>query len=254
MSHALQGFLLPRQIQRLALAGLGLLLAGLAACGGGSTPPEIDSFSASASAARAGQTVTLSAEFSDGTGRIEPDVGAVSSGQRVSVTMGTTTRYTLTVTNDAGVAVSQSVDIALIQARDWDFTSAAEGWQTSAEEGASAGLSGGKLVVRASQYELDGRCTSARATAALDALRAAVPDWQQASFTFDIDAAYGTGMGYPTVLLSWDGRVMDFRPGDLSNARWRVVLDRASGKASHYLDGVLRETASPTVDGSAWRR
>ncbi|MGL4573710.1 MAG: Kelch repeat-containing protein, partial [Burkholderiaceae bacterium] len=84
-------------------------LVGLAACGGGggggdsapppvSGAPAIQEFQASAPTAFVGERVTLTARFTGGTGRIEPDIGAVASGVAVQTPVLDVSRiYTLIV-------------------------------------------------------------------------------------------------------------------------------------------------------------
>ncbi len=76
-------------------------------------PPVILSFDATPSIVSDGDTVTLVPVFSGGTGVIDQGVGAVTSGQAVTVTPtpGATTAYTLTVTNGAGVAVTATAAV-----------------------------------------------------------------------------------------------------------------------------------------------
>jgi hypothetical protein len=63
-------------------------------------PPTISSFGPAAATITAGNSTTLTAVFSGGTGTIG-GVGTVTSGTPVSVTPSATTTYTLTVTNSA---------------------------------------------------------------------------------------------------------------------------------------------------------
>ncbi|MFT7776042.1 Kelch repeat-containing protein [Roseateles sp.] len=93
-------------------AGLGW---GLAACGGGSgekTPDGPTVHSLEAGVARVGEAVTMTAIFSGGTGRIEPDVGTVQSGVPVSLPPVTAPRrYTLVVEAQGRPSASRVLDV-----------------------------------------------------------------------------------------------------------------------------------------------
>jgi hypothetical protein len=80
--------------------------------------PVISSFAASPSTISEGQTTTLMATFSGGTGTVDQGVGGVTSG--VDVTTGPLsddTTFTLTVTNPVGGAVSQQVTVLVPQVK-----------------------------------------------------------------------------------------------------------------------------------------
>ena len=88
-------------------------LAGCGGGGGGGTSndgtisdadPTINSFVASDATVTAGESVSLTSVFSNGTGIVSNGVGAVTSGVGVVVTLATTTTYILTVTNSSGVS------------------------------------------------------------------------------------------------------------------------------------------------------
>ncbi len=76
-------------------------------------PPVIDAFTASAEAIQPGTPVTLLPLFSGGSARLEPGIGAVSSGKTLSVSPSATTTYTLTVTNEAGTKAAASITITV---------------------------------------------------------------------------------------------------------------------------------------------
>jgi Bacterial Ig-like domain (group 2)/Abnormal spindle-like microcephaly-assoc'd, ASPM-SPD-2-Hydin/Galactose oxidase, central domain/Protein of unknown function (DUF1573) len=78
--------------------------------------PAISSFTAAASTITAGNSTTLTAVFSGGTGSVNNGVGAVVSGTPVTVTPAATATYTLTVTNSAGTSVSASVTVTVVPA------------------------------------------------------------------------------------------------------------------------------------------
>lgn len=98
-------------------------LAILSGCGGGSTTgggggggnqnqPTIASFTAGAATILNGSSTTLTADFSNGTGVINPGSIAVTSGTAVTVNPTSTTTYTLTVSG-TGTPASQSVTVTV---------------------------------------------------------------------------------------------------------------------------------------------
>lgn len=76
-------------------------------------PPQISSFTASPSTITEGETVSLLAVFSDGTGEIDNGVGPVTSDEAATASPAASTTFTLTVTNDDGDSVSASVDVTV---------------------------------------------------------------------------------------------------------------------------------------------
>jgi hypothetical protein len=76
-------------------------------------PPTIASFNAASSAIRSGNSTTLTAVFSNGTGVVDNGVGAVTSGAAKTVAPISTTTYVLTVTNLAGTAVTASAQVTI---------------------------------------------------------------------------------------------------------------------------------------------
>jgi alpha-L-arabinofuranosidase len=99
---------------------VGFGLAALTGCGGsssgggGGTPPSITSFTASPATIGVGQSSSLTATFSGGTGVITPGNISVNSGTAVSVSPTTTTAYTLTVTPASGSPVTQTVTVTVV--------------------------------------------------------------------------------------------------------------------------------------------
>ncbi|MBS2033179.1 MAG: hypothetical protein JST54_35225 [Deltaproteobacteria bacterium] len=89
-------------------------VSGLCASGTCQTAatPTIRDFSATPTLVSTGATAQLMADFSGGAGRIDPGIGAVTSGAAVSTgALTQTTTFTLTVTNALGAQVSQSVTV-----------------------------------------------------------------------------------------------------------------------------------------------
>ena len=75
--------------------------------------PAITSFSADNTTITAGDTVQLTAVFSNGTGLITPGNIAVTSGTPVPVTPAVSTVYTLTVSGLAGTSATATVSITV---------------------------------------------------------------------------------------------------------------------------------------------
>ncbi len=75
--------------------------------------PSITSFVASPTAILAGGSSSLTGVFANGTGVITPGNLAVTSGTPVSVSPGTTTIYTLTVTPPVGTAITQQATVTV---------------------------------------------------------------------------------------------------------------------------------------------
>lgn len=75
--------------------------------------PEISEFSASENPITTNGSTTLSYSFSGGSGSIDQNIGAVTSGRTRMVQPTTTTTYTLTVTNAAGTAITRAVTVGV---------------------------------------------------------------------------------------------------------------------------------------------
>jgi len=107
-----------------------LLTLGLAACGGGGggttaateteteavivvAAPLISSFVAASSTINIGDSVNLTAIFTNGTASINNSVGSVTSNVAKSVSPKSTTTYTVTVTNTADVAVTSTITVTI---------------------------------------------------------------------------------------------------------------------------------------------
>lgn len=105
----------PRACLSLTLAAIGMLGMLLQfGCGGKShaAPAVISSFKSSPSVITAGQGALLSFTFT-GTGTIDHGVGAVTSGQQITVTPAADTTYTLTALNAEGNAVGATATISV---------------------------------------------------------------------------------------------------------------------------------------------
>ncbi len=97
---------------------LAVLLCSLAACSSDTVvvdgQPQISRFGASAERIPSGGTVSLTAEFSGGSGSIDHGVGAVQSGVAVTTpALKSTTVFTLTVTGASGKSASQQVTVTV---------------------------------------------------------------------------------------------------------------------------------------------
>lgn len=73
--------------------------------------PSITSFAPAVGTIVLGNSTTLTAVFSNGTGSVDNSVGAVTSGTPVTVQPTVTTTYTLTVTNLAGTKVTMTAQV-----------------------------------------------------------------------------------------------------------------------------------------------
>jgi formylglycine-generating enzyme required for sulfatase activity len=117
-------------LQALAACALGLSLAcSGGGGGGGSTPPagtpSITSFTAAKSPITAGDSTTLTAVFTNGTGSVDNAVGAVTTGVAKTVTPAADTTYNLTVTNGAATPATASVTVRVVAVPDATVTAPA---------------------------------------------------------------------------------------------------------------------------------
>lgn len=121
-------------MKKLSIASLILFLnLVVVSCGGGGggggntnpvpIPPSITSFTASTTAPSAGQSVVLTAVFSNGTGTIVPVVAGVSGAAQailssvgITVNPNATTIYNLTVTNSAGSSATATLTLTVAAA------------------------------------------------------------------------------------------------------------------------------------------
>ena len=96
----------------------------LTACGGGGdddngggepvAAPVITSFTADKSTLTAGSNTNINTVFTNGSGTIDNGVGSITSGTPVTVSPGTATTFTLSVTNSAGAVVTSSLTVNVI--------------------------------------------------------------------------------------------------------------------------------------------
>lgn len=98
-----------------------LLLTGCGGSGEDEKPsldpipaPTITSFSSAKTSIAIGESVDLTAVFSNGQGTINKGIGTITSGTATVVTPEETTTYTLTVTNSAGAAVTAELTIEVV--------------------------------------------------------------------------------------------------------------------------------------------
>ena len=75
--------------------------------------PVITSFTAMPPSIVSGQSTTLTANFTGGTGVVDNGVGTVSSGVGATTSPSSTRTYTLTVTNAAGTAVTAAINVVV---------------------------------------------------------------------------------------------------------------------------------------------
>lgn len=211
---------------------LPLAVLALTGCMGddGSSVPRIASFQASPDGAPVGGTVELRAVFSHGQGRIEPGVGAVTSGVPVPYTLQGDTRLTLTVVGPDGRTAEAGLWIPVVLSRSWDFDGQAPDWVLSAGAEARAEVDNGALVVMASQYNLGGECTAASAALLPSDTKFQQGGYDAVAFRLDMRWSGGTGMGYPSIDVSYGGRILKFLPGDFDvPTTIQVTFDRLAG-------------------------
>lgn len=107
----------PREFIALFPVGLVIIVIGfLSACGGvgeNGNSPVITSFQASAESIVEGDSVELTAIFSNGSGSIDKGVGAVASGLPETIAPTETTVYTLTVTNNELVQITLKLTVTV---------------------------------------------------------------------------------------------------------------------------------------------
>lgn len=87
-----------------------IVLAAFFSCGGAkSSPPKIISFDATRTNAEVGEKIEITAVFTDGEGRVEPDIGVIFSGKAVTVEAIKTTDYSLVVNGKNGETVKSTL-------------------------------------------------------------------------------------------------------------------------------------------------
>lgn len=90
---------------RAALLAVSVVLLG---CGGGKDSPVITQFESTPSSIEVGEMATLKMAFAHGEGRLEPNVGVVTSGTDLEVSPSSDTQYTLTVSSGEGVTAAKT--------------------------------------------------------------------------------------------------------------------------------------------------
>jgi hypothetical protein len=244
------GSLIQIWVRRLAL----VCLLALGGCGSGDEPPEVVSFSSpQADGANAGTAITLVAEFTGGTGAIDPGVGPVTSGMPVTVTLSATTTFTLTVTGADGVAVSAPLRVPVVFRAEWVLDGPDPAWTLGTENGGRAEYFSGRLRLGGGDREVvddngfvDYVCASGRADLAL-----ADPGLTESRFgTVTVSlrgvSAGGSVMGGPDLSIVYAGRRYPTFLGEDENAL-DLVVTKATGRMVVSQAGVvLRE-----VDGIA---
>jgi septal ring-binding cell division protein DamX len=76
--------------------------------------PVISNFSIVATTITSGTSISFTAEFMHGKGRIDNGVGAITSGEVIRVSPTTNTTYTLTATNAAGATARRSLTVTVL--------------------------------------------------------------------------------------------------------------------------------------------
>lgn len=77
--------------------------------------PVIYAFAATPNTIAAGESIALLADFTNGKGIIDNDLGTITANEPLHVTPSETITYTLTVTNDTGTTTSRSVTITVLE-------------------------------------------------------------------------------------------------------------------------------------------
>lgn len=226
-----------RRTLLLGLAGSALL----AACGGGAgadqpSAPTISEFSADRGSALVGESVRLTAHFANGAGRIEPHIGAVSSGIAVqSPPLAAQTRFRLIVSKG-----SAQVSRELVMPVSYRNRYRALAQPFIGARHATVTLNDRSLlVIGGSRGEFS--------------LSEKVTRYDPATETFSDIGALGSGREYHSATSLADGRVLVIG-GTLSQPSFRAseLIDPSSGAVTHT--GPLRlrrhgHTATRLNDG-----
>lgn len=201
---------------RRGLLALGLGLGwGLSACGGGGQAGDGDPSvqRLEAGPARIGEPVTLTAVFSGGAGRIEPDIGPVQSGVGVTTpALAGPRRYTLVVEADGRPAARRAIDLAP-EYRD-RYTAFAAPW----------------LQYHAASVAADGTVLVIGGSRGLAAPSEAVDRFDPATRRFTRIGSMYTGRSMHTATRLDDGRVLVLGGlVGLSSGGFAELIDERSG-------------------------
>lgn len=240
----------------LLVVGMVLSLPFVPGCGGGShETPVIASFAATPNAVQAGGTTRLAAQFSGGSGRIEPGVGAVTSGVPVDVVVADDTVYALSVVGeDEGETARATVEVKVVYDTRWDFANGS-GWQFQGDVSV-----GGALTLRAfiatepfPQMPPTQGCSGARASASFGDAKMAAGRYESVNVELRGVAASGL-QAIQRVIVRHHGRhaLLDIPPGPSAPRTFRVEWPRA-GSARLFVDGApageLPVVPSSAADG-----
>jgi hypothetical protein len=268
------------------MLGFLLLLGG---CGGGGDPPpplpQISSFTAAQDPVTSGESTTLLAVFSHGTGIIDQGVGPVQSGASVSTgALAADRTFTLTVMNRAGKTATSRLTVqAVAPPQINSFTSTPDtvasgqastlGWSVTAattmslDHGLGAVTGGTTVQVTPSAtttYTLtaaNAAGTSVTAAATVTVVASGLPriqvDRSEATAVFRDPAGQRfIPRGSSYVRLNWSegGHHSTFQPGLYSPAS----IEAALGNMEHYGYNIVRvfidhgENSRPTGINGAW--
>ncbi|MFN7573156.1 MAG: Kelch repeat-containing protein [Betaproteobacteria bacterium] len=234
----------PQTARRRLISGIALIAAGLAGCGGGGGgeapigAPQIAQFAAERTSYVVGERARLQADFSGGSGRIEPGVGAVASGASVETpVLDRNVTYRLIVTGADGRTSSRELALT-VGFRD-RYQVLPQALEVSQHAAVAAG-DGGVLVIGGSR-------------AGESASSTAIDRFDPVTRTFTRIGELRTGRTGHTATRLPDGRVLVV--GGASALQIGIVadlIDERSGAVTH--GGTLaqprsRHTATLLADG-----
>ena len=214
-----------------------LLVLVVAGCGGGSSPPHIARFAASAEVARSGVAFELVALFDKGVATIDPGVGEVRSGVPVQVSQTEAGHYTLTVTDSQGHSSTASLDVPMAPRKVWTFDTEQPGWTPPGL------IHDGILDVSAYQGwdpENGGSCADNNGHLTVD-----VPALVDGRFP-NADVVLDTPRSEGDITITYAGRSAKLLVGSWTPERILIRFDNVAGTARSYVDGVLRDTQTTT--------
>lgn len=209
----------------------------LAGCGGGSVPPHIDRFEASAAVARSDVAFELVAVFDKGVATIDQGVGEVHSGVPVQVRQIEAGHYTLTVTDSQGRSSTASLDVPMAPRMVWSFDTDQPGWTPMGL------IHDGMLDVSAYQGwdpENGGTCADNYGHLTVAAPELIDGRYPHADFVLDTPRSEGD------ITITYAGRSAKLLVGSWTPERILIQFDHLAGTAQTYVDGVLRNTQPTT--------